>query len=146
MAGYAISVQGVEGTLPSRAEADPEGTQLEPYALGEGIFVPLLRIVEQAGALVIPNETLDVTEYGFALGEDIYRLAFDEDQAGNPVRLEAFVNGEAQVLPAREVYTAHGELYLPMESVESLTGVRFTLDDDRKLLIAEMPGEEPEQP
>ena len=138
--GYAVALSTDEATpLLSKSADDPANTPLEPYAYGDSFYVPLLRILDEANVLVIPNVTIELSEYAFVINEEIYRIAFTEDQSGSPVDLAAYLNNEPQTLPVRDIRMAHGEIYLPMESVESLTGITFALDDEQKRLLVTMP-------
>lgn len=144
MEGYTISLAGSDEPLFEKASeadgaTDAEPVPLEPCIYGEDVYVPLMRILAAANVLVIPNETMDITEYAFALGEYIYRIEFTENQEGEPSELAAYMGSEAQTLPVRDVRISQGEVYLPMESIESLTGMHFDIDDERKLLTVTMP-------
>lgn len=140
MSGYSIGLEGGDAAVyASAASGNASGQPLEPYMYDVNVYVPLIRILDMANVLVIPNETLEITEYAFALGNDIYRIAFTENQSGEPEGLSAYMNNQPQTLPVRDARMAAGELYLPMESVESLTGIHFDMDDELKRLTVTMP-------
>ncbi len=145
MEGYTVWLSGGAGPIAAdREDGGEEGGFLAPYACGEDLYVPLLRVLEEAGVNIISTSSLEMDEYAFALGDKVYRIAHSENQAGEPVGLSADLNGSPQALPATELYRVDGTLYLPAESAEALLGIRFELDEAQKRVVAVLPAAEAE--
>lgn len=145
MDGYTVWLSGGAGPIAaSRTDGGEAGDFLAPYAFGEKLYVPLLRVLEEAGVNIISTSSLEMDEYAFALGDKVYRIAHSENQAGEPVGLSADLNGTPQALPATDLYSVNGTLYLPAESAEALLGIRFEVDEAQKRVVAVMPAAEAE--
>lgn len=122
--GSTICVDGVEEPLTIQPEdKDAEPVALQAYDYDGEMYLPLLSILKAAAVNVISSVDINMDEYAFVIGDDIFRIAFTEDQAGLPVNLEAFKNNEAQILPVRDIRREGDVLYLPASTLESLIGL-----------------------
>lgn len=126
MEGYAIHVNGQQEALQKN------GVGLEPYVLGEQIYLPLLEVLDGASIRVIASSSLDLEELALVSGNEIIRLSYTEDQAGNPIDLRAYRGGEEQVLPGRDIRRAGDILYVPAQCLESLLGFTVQADETAK--------------
>lgn len=126
MSGYAIYVDDSSEALQTGDKA------VEPYSFGSEIYLPLMEVLRSAGMNVLTSETVEKDEFAFAAGDRIIRIAYAENQKGEPTELEAFVNSEAQVLPNRTIYRVNDLIYLPESTIESLTGITTALDEANK--------------
>ena len=145
MEGYTVWLSDGTGPIAAgRTDGGEEGGFLAPYAFGEKLYIPLLRVLEEAGVNIISTSSLELDEYAFALGDEVYRIAHSENQAGEPVGLSADLNGAPQALPATDLYRVNGTLYLPAESAEALLGIRLELDEAQKRVVAVLPAAEAE--
>ncbi|MEF9878515.1 MAG: peptidoglycan-binding protein [Clostridia bacterium] len=139
MEGYSMVLAGSEKPLQKLAKDGEAPAALVPYTYGDVVYVPFLRILQEASMNIITSDTLEKDEYGFALGESLFRISFTEDQAGLPINLEAFRDNEPQILPLRDVRLAQELYYFPIESMESLTGVQFLVDEANKRITVTLP-------
>ena len=139
MEGYTVRL--ASSTAPvSRAAAEGEAPQpLPPYAYGETIYLPLFSILEDAGVNIITTDTVEMDEFAFALNSDIFRITCTQNLAGEPENLEVYKNNEPQILPVRDIRIAQGVLYLPAESIQSLTGIFFKVGETEKAVVVTMP-------
>lgn len=126
MEGYSIYVDGQEEVL------EQSGAVMEPYTLGDKIYLPLLEVLDSAAIRVIASSSLDLEELALVSGNDIIRLSYTEDQAGDPIDLRAYRNGEEQVLPGRDIRRVEAVLYVPAQCLESLLGFTFQADEATK--------------
>lgn len=126
MEGYSIHVDGQEEVL------EQSGAVLEPYALGDKTYLPLLEVLDSAAIRVIASSSLNLEELALVSGNDIIRLSYTEDQAGNPIDLRAYRSGEEQVLPGRDIRRVQDVLYVPAQCLESLLGFTVQADEATK--------------
>ena len=125
----AIVISGSEEPLAA------EGVPLVACRRGEEIYLPLQPILQAAGLNVIATTSIEKDEFAFAIGMDLYQFSYSQDQAGNPVDLEAYKNTEPQILPLRDVQAVDGMIYLPASSVERLCGIRAQLNEESITII-----------
>lgn len=145
MEGSTILVEGAQEPLMAEAkEGEEEAKAIPAYLYGEEMYLPLLNILNGARVNVISSSNIETNEYAFVIGDDIFRLSFTEDQAGNPVNLEVYKNNQPQILPARDIRRAEDILYLPASSIESLTGLKAELDDATQTVTVRFAEEEEE--
>lgn len=121
MDGYAIVIGQTGETLA-----------YAPYQKNGAVYVPVIEIVRAAGLNVIESSSVEADEYAFALKDALIRIAYTEDQAGEPVNLEAYRNTEPLVLPGRDVLREEEAIYIPVSCVESLGGITVTVDENAK--------------
>lgn len=112
------------------------GTQLQAklFQQGDKIYVPLLLIMKEAGINVISSSSLELDEYAFAAGMNLVRFTHTENQYGEPVDLQLYCNDEPQLVPDRSLYRAEDTLYVPVNSVESITGLLCSVDAEQKVV------------
>ncbi|MBE5802380.1 MAG: hypothetical protein E7319_08865 [Clostridiales bacterium] len=145
MEDWCIRLDAADLLLTINSEDGMEAMPVQPYALGDLIYVPLVPALEGEGVLVlVSTESVEHIEIGFALGNHLYRLAFTENQEGEPVGLEVYCDNETAEVPVLDVRQAEGMYYLPADSVTALTGITFTVNDDEKLLTIHMPAAQEE--
>ncbi len=138
--GSTIRFDGAQEPLaiqPETEETDP--TTLEAYDYGGEMYLPLLDILKAAEINVISSTDLNMDEYAFVIGDDIFRFAFMEDQSGMPVNLEAFKNNEPQILPVRDIRRVGDVLYLPVSSLESLIGLTTETNEETGIVTVRFP-------
>lgn len=136
MEGWVIVIDG--SAEPATAEAEGK-EKLLPYACGENVYLPVKDILKNAGMNVIATTSLEADEFAFAIGDSIIRVSYTEDQSGQPSGLEAFKDGEPQILPLRDVRRVDKIIYLPAQSIESLTGIVTVLDEENRTVKVTMP-------
>lgn len=112
------------------------GTQLQAklFQQGDKIYVPLLLIMKEAGINVISSSSLELDEYAFAAGMNLVRFTHTENQYGEPVDLQLYCNDEPQLVPDRSLYRAEDILYVPVNCVESITGLLCSVDAEQKVV------------
>lgn len=112
------------------------GTQLQAklFQQGDKIYVPLLLIMKEAGINVISSSSLELDEYAFAAGMNLVRFTHTENQYGEPVDLQLYCNDEPQLVPDRSLYRAEDILYVPVNSVESITGLLCSVDAEQRVV------------
>ena len=137
MEGYAIFVGAQQ--QPLTVQDGGEERPLVPYTLGDVRYLPLLEILRGASLNVIASQSVEMDEYAFAAGDQIIRITFTEDQAGEPAGLAAYRNNEPQILPLRDVRRADGVLYLPVSTIQSLTGFTVQEDADARAMTVTIP-------
>jgi len=105
------------------------------YRQGDVVFLPVLKVLREAGINVISSTTVEIDEYAFAVDFDLIRFTHTEDQQGNPVDLQVYRNDEPQLVPDRTLYRANDELYISSQSIEKMTSMTCTLDDEQKKIF-----------
>lgn len=126
MEGYSIHVDGQEEVL------EQSGAVLEPYAMGDKLYLPLLEVLDSAAIRVIASSSLNLEELALVSGNEIIRLSYTEDQSGQPIDLRAYRSGEEQVLPGRDIRRVGEVLYVPAQCLESLMGFTVQADEATK--------------
>ncbi|MBP3649426.1 MAG: peptidoglycan-binding protein [Clostridia bacterium] len=142
MEGWVIRLADLDQPLVVSQQGRKEDTthSVLPYQLGECAYVPLVPILEGEGAIVVSsNDSVEKIEIGFALGEHLYRLAFAEDQQGQPAGLETYCDDVPVPMENRDGRLVEGVLYLPTEMVTALTGMTFEQDHEAKMLSVFLP-------
>lgn len=109
------------------------------YQIGDELYLPLLEILKAANVLVLDSSSIEKDEFAFAWGEDLLRLTHMEDQQGEPVKMEAFINTEPQILPVRDVRRIGEELFWPASTIEGLTGISAAADETLNTIIITFP-------
>jgi len=138
MEGWTIRVSGTEETVVSSDGSTP----LAPYELDGVMYLPLKEMLTAGYLNVISSSSIEKEEFAFAMGSSIVSIAYTEDQSKQPVNIEAFINGQPQVLPVRDIRMADKAIYLPAESIEALTGVTFAADEAAKTVVVTLPAAE----
>lgn len=103
------------------------------------LYLPLVKVLEAAEILVIEASSVETDELAFAIGENLFRIAYTENQQGEPVHLEAYRNTEPQILTGRDIRRLDDVLYLPVQCIEQLTGIAAWVDEDAKCVIVSIP-------
>ena len=116
-------------------------TKLEalPALCGDELYLPLVEILRGASMNVIASSSIEQDEFAFAAGEHLFRIAFTENQNGDPVNLEAYKDMQPQILPVRDVRRLGEVIYLPAASIESLTGIAAQMAEDGKTVTVTIP-------
>lgn len=109
--------------------------QMAVFQQGDTIYLPVLEVMKEAGINVISSSSLELDEYAFANGLNLVRFAHTENQYGEPIDLQVYSNDQPQLVPDRSLYRADGVLYMPSESVESMTGLKCQIDVEQKLIV-----------
>ena len=87
-------------------------------------------------------DSVEALEIGFGLGEHLYRIVFTENQQGDPVGLEAYIDLEPATLPIADIRRVDDGYYLPVDSISALTGLVFELDETAQILTVSLPAGE----
>ena len=109
--------------------------QMAFFQQGDAIYLPVLEVMKEAGINVISSSSLELDEYAFANGLNLVRFTHTENQYGEPIDLQVYSNDQPQLVPDRSLYRADGVLYMPSESVESMTGLKCQIDVEQKLIV-----------
>lgn len=109
--------------------------QMAVFQQGDAIYLPVLEVMKEAGINVISSSSLELDEYAFANGLNLVRFTHTENQYGEPIDLQVYSNDQPQLVPDRSLYRADGVLYMPSESVESMTGLKCQIDVEQKLIV-----------
>ncbi|MEA5016714.1 MAG: peptidoglycan-binding protein [Candidatus Limiplasma sp.] len=142
MEGYSFLLEGKAEPVMTLPVAGIDPVVLPPLGDAQGaVMAPVLRILQDAGIWVIPQENAGRSEYAFAVGEDVYQVSFDIDQQGNPIGLVILKNNTPQLMDRRVAVLEDGILYLYLGDVEKITGITFTLDEETKVYTVTMPGD-----
>jgi len=106
-------------------------TELEalPYRVGDMVYVPLVEVLRAMEMNVITSTNVEQDEFAFAIGDELIRISYSENQQGEPVQLQAYRNLEPQILPSRDIRRVEETLYLPASCVQSLTGITAQVDE-----------------
>lgn len=139
MEGWTIYLVGSEEPVTHAAGEQGAPPAVRPYAAGDVLFVPLVDILQANGLVVLTSDDIINTEFAFAMDSDLYRITFTENQDRQPSNLNVYKNNVRQLLPLRVVNRTDGIAYLPAESVTSLTGITFSLDEATKVLTVTFP-------
>ena len=134
MDGWIIRVEPTGDTAASK-----KGETLTPYLCGEELYLPLSEVLAAGSVNVISSSSLEMDEFAFAMGDAIIRIAYTENQNGEPDQVEAFINGEPQIMPVRDIRRAGETIYLPASSIGRLTGITAELDEAQKCVIVTVP-------
>ncbi len=116
-----------------------KGEAIAPYACGDETYLPLKHILAAASMNVISSSSLEMDEFAFAVGDSIIRIAYTENQAGDPANVEAFVNNTPQIMPVRDIRRNGDVIYLPASSIQSLTGMSIAYDEANMQVIVTLP-------
>lgn len=138
---YSFRLDGMESpvmSLPISEGVEP--MVLSPLSDAQGmVFVPLDRILQDGGIYVILQTNEEAMEYGFALPPDLYLLTFTLSPEGTPAELSFYKNSQPQLMENRTALLMDGILYLPIEDVQKITGISFTLDEETKVYTITLP-------
>lgn len=123
-------------------------TELEmmPYRVGDMVYVPLVEALRAMEMNVITSSNVEQDEFAFAIGEELIRISYSENQQGEPVQLQAYRNLEPQILPSRDIRRVDDVLYLPASCVQSLTGITAQVDEAAAKVRLGAPGQTEAQP
>lgn len=123
-------------------------TELEatPYRVGEMVYVPLVEVLRALEINVIASSDVEQDEFAFAIGDDLIRISYSENQEGDPVQLQAYRNQEPQILPSRDIRRINERVYLPASCVQSLTGMTAQVDASAAKVRLGTPGQTEAQP
>ena len=134
MEGWTIRVEPTGETVVNK-----KGEALLPYLCGDELYLPVTEVLAAGAMNVISSTSLEMDEFAFAMGDAIIRIAYTENQSGEPDQVEAFVNGEPQIMPLRDIRRANEAIYLPASTIESLTGISAEQDDVQKCVVVTLP-------
>lgn len=123
-------------------------TELEavPYRVGDMVYVPLVEALRAMEMNVITSTDVEQDEFAFAIGDELIRISYSENQKGEPVGLQAYRNLEPQILPSRDIRRVEKILYLPASCVQSLTGITAQVDEATAKVRLSAPGQTEAQP
>ena len=124
MTGYTIAFEG-------------NNTDWKAFRAENTVYLPVLKILDASGRFVISTSSIELDEYAFASGMDFVRFTHTENQLGEPIDLQVYVNDEPQLVPDRTLYRSDELLYMPAVSVEKLLDLIVTVDEaNKQILIA----------
>ncbi len=148
MEGYSFVLAGQtdQMTVPgptAETGAAGEPVTLAPLQMGpDTVMVPFLKLLESAGVVIVPSVTDSHAEYAYPVGRDVYRLSYGISPEGEAINLAVYKNGKPQVMTQRMAVLLDGTLYLPLGTVQELTGITFTLSEENKAYTVTFPPEE----
>jgi len=114
-------------------------TVLHPVESEEILYVPLMEILKDAGNVVIANAGDNTQELAFTVLTDFYRISYTQNDDGSLSDLVWEKNTEPQPLVTRNAIRIDGVFYLPLEDVQRITGIVFTMDDASGTITITMP-------
>lgn len=120
-------------------EGQQTSTSFALYQADGEWYLPLFELLDAAGVQVIESSSLEAEELAFVLDEKLYRFAYTENQRGEPVGLEVYVNTEPQILPLRDIRRVQDTLYLPLQSMESALGLAADVDENAGRVTVRFP-------
>lgn len=112
---------------------------LRPATVGDTLYLPLADILRAMGMNVIATTSIEADEFAFALGSDLIRVSYTENQQGEPTGVEVYKNLAPQVMPLRDIRRLDGAVYLPAESIETLTGITSEVDTENSAVVVRLP-------
>lgn len=142
MEGWVIRLADLDQPLVVTQEGRREDSThpVQLYQLGEKVYLPLLPVLEAEGIFVITsNDSVEKVEIGFAMGDHLYRLAYSENQEGQPDGLETYCDDVPVPMGDRDVRMVEGVLYLPADTMTTLTGMSFDRDDAASMFTVHLP-------
>lgn len=142
MEGWVIRMAHNDQPLVNPGKGDTTVPVL-PYMAAETVYVPLVPVLEAMDVMVVASlDSVEALEIGFGLGEHLYRIVFTENQQGDPVGLEAYIDLEPATLPIADIRRVDDGYYLPVDSISALTGLVFELDETAQILTVSLPAGE----
>jgi len=132
------ALQLMEGYSLVLGEAS-QPLEVQACRAGEQLYLPLMEILSAANVQVISSSTLEKEEMAFVIGSDLIGISYKENQAGDPIELEAYKNTEPQILPGRDIRRLNGAIYLNAANIKSLTGITAAVDENAKVITVTLP-------
>ena len=114
---------------------DGQDHEMKLYQQGNVVYLPVLQLLKEAGVNVISSTSVEMDEYAFAVGLNLIRFTHTENQQGEPVDLQVYCNDIPQLVPERSLYRADQVLYMPAESIASMTGFSCTVDAAQQQIV-----------
>lgn len=139
MKGWVIQLEGQGVPLTYPGKKKDETLPYLPYSYGERLYVPLREILAAHQVVMVSSDSLDQLGYAFALGEDLYRITYQETREGEPTQLGITKNGEAQLLLNQDIRQADGCDYLPTDILTAVMGLSFQQDSQGLILTVSFP-------
>jgi peptidoglycan hydrolase-like protein with peptidoglycan-binding domain len=115
--------------FPDSLTAEGTDVRLHPVESEEALYVPLTEILKDTGSVVIVNVEDGKQEIAFSVLTDFYQVSYILGDDGSPGNLSIKKNAQLQPMITRNAILMDGILYLPMEDMERITGIGFTMDD-----------------
>lgn len=134
MEGWVIRVESTQETA-----ANAKGETLVPCKAGDAWYLPIKEVLTAGYLNVISSSSIEMDEFAFAMGDAIIRVAYTANQAGEPDNVEAFINGEPQIMKLRDIRSYADAIYLPVSTIESLTGMTCSVDESSKTVAVLFP-------
>lgn len=116
-----------------------EVLEYAPCQQEDTVYLPMLEILKSAGVLVLDSSSIELDEYAYAWNGAFVRITHTENQCGAPENLQAYLNDEPMLVPDRSLLRLEDVLYVPIESVESITGLTFEVYDESRQIVAVLP-------
>lgn len=142
MEGYVLTIADSKDPIMTQKTEDEDAKAIPPYLYGETVYVPLLEILEQSSIPVVASKNIDIDQYAFALGDDIYLITALTNKAGEPISPEGYKNNEAVPLAFTEIKAVDDMLYLSLEEIQDFANIIFEVDDENKTITATYPAAE----
>ncbi len=114
-------------------------TVLHPVEQEEALYIPLTEILQNAGNVIITNNTDTGEELAFNVFTDFYQVSYTVSDDGSLSDLVFEKNAQPQPLQNRSALLLDGVFYLPMEDMVRITGINVTVDDTAGSIIITMP-------
>jgi len=117
MEGYQLYLEGKKQPLDQPV-----------YHVDGECYLPLVELLQAADIQVIQSSSLEADEFAFAMGDKLFRFAYTENQSGDPVGLEVYINTEPQILPLRDIRRVEERLYFPATTLQSVLQLNTVVD------------------
>ncbi|HPF87106.1 MAG TPA: peptidoglycan-binding protein [Candidatus Limiplasma sp.] len=134
MEEYSFVFEGFTDAI--KAEDD---STLHPVEAEEALYVPLMEILKSAGNVIVADTQGDVEELAFSVLTDFYQVSYTIADDGTLSNLSIDKNAEPQPMTTRNAVLVDGIVYLPLQDVQRLTGIGFTIDDVSGMITVTMP-------
>ncbi|MFH1881011.1 MAG: peptidoglycan-binding domain-containing protein [Bacillota bacterium] len=119
--------------------AKSTGLVLHPVEAEEALYVPLTEILHSAGNIIITNTEGSTEEIAFSVTTDLYQVSYTRSADSSLSGLSVTKNAQLQPLNTRNAILLDGIFYLPLEDMQRITGIGFTMDDAGGVITVTMP-------
>ncbi len=144
MEDYIIRIDGQNEAVVADPSSQDVQAYLLPYLVDGEMFVPLQAVLESAGIIVIEMQTDSLSELAFVIGDSVFRATYRSEQASTPIDLNIYENTSPLIMPIRSLIQVDDEVYFPCQTLETLMGIRFDVNETDKEVVVVMPTEEQE--
>lgn len=134
MEGFGIIVPNTTDAMMTQAADEAEAKAITPYSYGDLLYVPLLEVLTQSQYNIIASPSIEMEQYAFAMGDDIYRISVLADKNNLPIDPQGYKNNVLVMSAFSDVKEADGLLYLPIADIQNFIPMTFAVDDAAKTI------------